>query len=303
MRLVKVTCPRGQGTNVAKIAFDAGITDASVQQLEQHKAGGGPVAKESVDVHVSTPEARSFIEGVVKAPFYNRNDFSIEVREPRAVLKSTSVREITRPISAPMVDIDQELWQFSYVTFSFGARVLIAALLMAYGMIQNNALFMAGGLMFLPLTPLVLGISFGTLTRQWTLVAQGLGAFVTATALIAAAGAAVAAVADPPMMFDQFPPMIAGVFFSVAIGIAAALATADDAGHRQLIGLAAASQLALVPAWFGISLIYGFSDDPGEKLMAFGANALALIIGSGAVYAFLTRGRIAEGGAAATRGE
>jgi hypothetical protein len=79
-----------------------------------------------------------------------------------------------------------------------------------------------------------------------------------------------------------------GLAFSLVIGVAAALATADDAGHRQLVGLAAASQLALLPAWFGVSLVYGFSEDVNQKLISFGANVAALIAGSLAVYALIS---------------
>ena len=89
------------------------------------------------------------------------------------------------------------------------------------------------------------------------------------------------------MEFMQFPPVIAGVLLSLLIGIAGAIATADDVGHRQLVGLAAASQVALIPAWFGISLVFGFAESPSEKLMAFGFNSFALILGSAAVYAAL----------------
>jgi hypothetical protein len=56
------------------------------------------------------------------------------------------------------------------------------------------------------------------------------------------------------------------------------------------VGLAAASQLAILPAWFGVSLVFGFSESPVEKLGAFGVNVAALIGGSLAVYAALSAG-------------
>lgn len=298
MRLIRVTAPRGRGHDIANVAFEAGIEDITIQQIEQHKPGARPSPRDAVDMHLNTPDAKAVIEAIVKAPFYDRDEYSIDVREPRSVLKSTSTREITRPICAPFIDIDQELWQFSHVTYSFVARVLIAAMLLAYGIVQDNPLFMVGGLMFLPFTPLVLGVAFGALTRQWNLVAQSLAAFVTAVLLIAAGGVAVALFADPPILFEHFPPLAAGVFFSFAIGLASALATADDAGHRQLIGIAAASQLALIPAWLGIALVYGFPEPAGEKLLAFGLNMTGMVLGGATLYGLLTwRGHLAEGAA------
>jgi hypothetical protein len=123
---------------------------------------------------------------------------------------------------------------------------------------------------------------------------------VTATLLTAVAAACVAMFADPPMMFDNFPPMAAGALFSLAVGVAASLATADDAGHRQLVGLAAASQLALVPAWLGISVVFGFSESAAEKLSGFGVNTLCLVVGAAAVYGtLLWRAHHVEGAAGA----
>ena len=93
------------------------------------------------------------------------------------------------------------------------------------------------------------------------------------------------------MLFDKFPPLIAGLAFSLMIGIAAALATADDAGHRQLIGVAAASQLALAPAWLGLSLVFGFPESPAEKLLSFGVNVCALIVGGAMIYGCPSRAK------------
>jgi hypothetical protein len=135
--------------------------------------------------------------------------------------------------------------------------------------------------------PLLLGLPFGTLDRDFRLVGQSIAAALAVTLLIAMSAAAVAACSDPPLMFDQFPPVAAGALFSLLIAVAAALGTADDAGHRQLIGLAAASQLALIPAWFGVSLVFGFSESPLEKLGAFGLNAAAMILGGALVYGYL----------------
>ena len=294
MRLVKVSAPQGKGPDVARIAFDCGIGDVSIHQASEHKPRTEPVLRDVLDAKVSTPQAKTFIDALVNSPLFNRHDYAIEVREPRSILKSAATRDITRPVPAAIPDIEQELWQFTHITYSFVLRVLIAALLIAYGMLNDNPLFMIGGLIFVPFMPLVLAFSFGALTRQWQLVRYAALAFMCATLLILAGAIAIAVVAAPPILFDKFPPIGAGLGFSLAIGVAAALGTADDAGHRQLVGLAAASQLAILPAWFGLSLVFGFASDISEKLAAFGINVAALVIGCIAVYAALsigTRGR------------
>jgi hypothetical protein len=295
MRLVKVSGPKGSGTDVSKIAFQCGISDVSMQDAAKHSPNAKPQPQDIVDMKVSTPQAKAFIDALIEAPFFDREHYSIDIREPRSILKRSSTREITEPLPAPILDIDEELWQFTHVNYSFVTRVVIAALLLAYGMIHDNPLFMIGGLVFIPFMPLVLAVSFGTLTRQWQLAGHAAIAFVTATLLIALASVAVALAVDTPMMFDQFPPMAAGLFFSLAIGVAAALGTADDVGHRQLIGLAAASQLSLIPAWLGISIVHGFSESPAEKILSFGVNAVALALGAMIVYGLLSwRGELAH---------
>jgi hypothetical protein len=287
MRLVKVSAPRGKAADIARLAFDQGIADVTVQQVEQQKAGGEPEPRDTVDAKVSTAQGKAFIDAVLSAPFYDRKTYAIEVREPRSILKAMPTFEITRPVPAPIVDIDEELWQFTHITYSFVLRVFIASLLLSYGMTQNNLLFMIGGLLFLPFTPLVLACGFGALTTQWQLVGHALIALITAIALIFAGGLAVAAFAEGPIQFDQFPPMIAGLAFSFAIGLASSLATADDVGRRELIGLAAASQLALIPAWLGLSLVYGFDGTEADKLRSFAVNIGALVAGALAVYGFM----------------
>ena len=80
------------------------------------------------------------------------------------------------------------------------------------------------------------------------------------------------------------------------VGVAATLGTADDVGHRQLIGLAAGSQIALIPAWLGISIVHGFDESVGERLLSFGVNVIALALGAMIVYALLSwRGELAHG--------
>jgi len=287
MRLIKITAPRGKGRDLAQLAFRCGITEVSLSEAAQHRPDEAPAPRDVVNAELATPQAKAYIDIVISAPWFNRKDYAIEVREARAILKRTSTRDITHPVPATILDMDEELWQFTHITFSFVLRVLIAALLASYGMVRDDPLFMIGGLVFLPFLPIVLAFGFGTLTRQWRLVGHAFAAFVAATALITLGGVIVGSLADASILFDGFVPPPVGVAFSLLVGIAGALGTADDTGHRQLVGLAAASQLGVLPAWFGVSLVSGFTEPLGEKLMSFGANFTAIALGAMATYAVL----------------
>ena len=80
MRRVKVMTPAGKGHEVVEVAFRVGIDDVSVQQVEVHKPNQGPEIKDRIDVEVSTPTAKAFVEAVLAAPFFNPHDYSITVR-------------------------------------------------------------------------------------------------------------------------------------------------------------------------------------------------------------------------------
>src|SRR4051812_4844218 len=119
MRRVEVTAPHGRGRDVAAMAFGCGIGEVSVVEKEFLRHDSPPVKHDVVDMNVSTPHANAFVGELQRAPFFNREEYRISVREPRANLTAERRREITRPVPAPIVDIDQELWQFSHVTYSF----------------------------------------------------------------------------------------------------------------------------------------------------------------------------------------
>src|SRR4051794_20941775 len=118
MRLVKVSAPQGKGADIANIAFSCGIEDVTVQQGVRVKPGSES-PHELVDMKVSTLKAKAFIDALLKAPFFNRDDYSVDIREPRSILKREATREITYPLAATVLDVDQELWQFTHITYSF----------------------------------------------------------------------------------------------------------------------------------------------------------------------------------------
>jgi hypothetical protein len=129
----------------------------------------------------------------------------------------------------------------------------------------------------------LLAIGFGLQTRTWRLAGQGVFALAVGTLLLVVGGAIVAVLSAPPMQFQQFSPLGISFCISLGVGIAAALAAADDMGRRELIGLAATAQVAVIPTWVGIALVHGFAattatGTPTQRLLAFGVN-LATIVG------------------------
>lgn len=292
MRLIKITAPRGKGADVSKVAFSVGINRVSTFQIESRTADGETQQKDSVDFESSTPQAKRFIDALIESDFYNSEDYSINIRQPRSIISKESLRELTRPLVIPASDIYEDLWQFSHITIGFVGRNFIAACLLSYGLIHQQTLLIIAGLLFLQLLPLLLGIGYGAWTGAWKLVGQSFLAFATAIVLLVAAGALIAAVSSPPIKYDEFNPMFVGFLISLAVGIGAGLANSDDVGRREFLGLAATAQMAIVPAWFGISLIFGFPnttshDEIVSRALGFGLNVLTLIVASLATYVLL----------------
>jgi hypothetical protein len=282
MRLVRVKTPEGKGEEVARLAFGAGLEQVTLHQQQTLKSDGSRETKDVVDVETATPTAKAFVDAVMSAPFFDAKEYAIAIRQPRSVVSREGPQKVTWPLAEPSVDIYEELWQFGHVTYGFIGRVLIASLLLAYGMIEHKLLLMIAGLLFLPLLPLLLAMGFGLWTRQWRLALQGLIAFVVATALLVGGGALVAWMTGPPMKYNEHNTLLVGFLISLAVGVAAGLATVDDVGRREMIGLAAAAQIAILPVWFGVSFVFGFpvmdSATPRERALAFAVNVATIVV-------------------------
>ena len=195
MRLIKIAAPEGRGEDVAKKAFSAGIEKVSRWQLKSQQSGGKIETIDIVDIEASTPKAKRFIDALLAADFYRRDEFTISIRQPRSIISKTNLRELTEPFVEPASDILEELFQFSHITASFVGRVLVGA----------------------------------------------------------------------------------------------GFANIDDAGQRQLIGLAATAQIALVPVWFGIALVFGFPPNESqnqiiERAASFFLNTLTMIVVTFVIY-------------------
>ena len=291
MRLVRVKTPQGKGNDVARLAFEVGLEQVAIHQQQTLKSDGQQKTKDVVDVETATPTAKAFVDALMVAPFFDATEYSIAIRQPRSIVSREKPQKITWPLVEPSVDIYEELWQFSHVTYGFIGRVLIAALLLAYGIIEHKLLIMIAGLLFLPFLPLLLAMGFGLWTRQWRLALQGLFAFIVATALLVCGGAVVAFMADPPMKYNEHNTLLVGFLSSLAVGVAAGLATVDDVGRREMIGLAATAQIAIIPVWFGVSCVFGFpvmdSATPAQRTLSFLVNVATIIAAAFVTYALV----------------
>ena len=76
---------------------------------------------------------------------------------------------------------------------------------------------------------------------------------------------------------------------SLVIGAAAGLSTADDAGRRYLIGVAAAAQSGIFAVWAGFALVLGFPDRATTiaRLLTLPLNVCAIGIAGCVSYALI----------------
>jgi hypothetical protein len=289
MKQITVTAPKETALQVASVAFAVGISEVTISEKRVLNRDGSEVNKDSVEVDVGTPQAKAFIDKLTSEPFFTLEHFSIAVRQPRALMSRQKLSSLTRPLVEPSVDLFEELWQFSQVTFGFVGRILIGALLLAHGLVEYQLLFMIAGLLFIPLLPLMLSIGFGLWTRRWRLALQGVFSLVMAIVLLILGGVIVGLLSSPPVRYSEFSSLKTGFLMSCAVGVAAGLATADDVGRREMIGLAATAQVAIIPAWIGACWILGFpiADGAGisSRLVGLVINIAAIVAASFGTYA------------------
>jgi hypothetical protein len=284
MRLVTINAPAGMGERVRETAFAAGISKVSINPIMTYTKEGEVRDMESVKVETSTPKAKSFVDALLGADYFDRGSFTFNVRQPRAIVSSEDLRELTTPLEVPPTDLFEELWQFCRITYGLLARVLIAGILIAYGVVNAKMLITIGGLLFLPVLPLIMAIAYGAAGRQWRLLGEGSLALLSTTALLFIAGVLVGLLSDPPPRSDESgTPLLVGIVLSVLVGLAGALASVDDVGRRELIGLAAAGQIGIIPVWFGVIAVMGL---PGgvehaevwNRAASFFANLISLVV-------------------------
>lgn len=282
MELVTVKGPTGTGEKMAEIAFKTGISEVSISKGRSLKKDRKETAQDVFEFETKTPNAKKFIEDLMSSSFYNPDTFSFTTRLPESIFGSERPEDETMPIVRPSTDVYEELWQYIRVTVSLVARIFLSAFLLSYGMKANFMPLIIAGLLFLPYHHHLLAMALGGSIKEWRLLRQGIYSFLLATVLIVAGGVVVGLVSHPEIKFTAFAetPLFFSFLISTAIGIAAGFAAMDDAGRRELIGLAATAHLAVYPAWFGMKFIFGFdpSDKPMELLLAFGMDVVTITL-------------------------
>ncbi len=291
MRQVTITGPKGSALEIAEFAFAVGISEVSIGEKRVLQANGREVIQDSIEMDVGTSAAKAFMDAFTSTPFFTREKFSVAVRQPRALVSREAITTLTRPLVEPSIDVFEELWQFSQVTYGFIGRILIGALLLSFGLVEYQLLLIIAGLLFIPLLPLVLSIGFGLWTKQWRLAVQGLVALAIALLLLIGGGVIVAFLSNPPVRYSEFNSLVTGLLISCSVGVAAGLATVDDVGRREMIGLAATAQIAIIPAWIGLCLVLGFPDSnatpASRRLVVLLINVIAIVISSFITYALV----------------
>jgi len=257
MHEIRVTVPEGRAEDVAQLALQAGIKQATVYKVFAY---GPNRTKEIVSAETSTPHGKKFADSVLTSPWFDSRECSITTRELRAVVTDAHPREITRPMLEPPINVFEDLWQLNHLTVSYYARAIAGAALLAYGMVLNDPVTIVVAALFLPFLAQSIALSFGPWAGDWSLARQGLKALAVSTAASVLGGAAIAFLHGPPMLFHGYLSPLPSFALSAIIGITAGFITADDAGRRYLIGVAAAVQYGIFPAWFGFALVEGFPD-------------------------------------------
>lgn len=289
MRLITVRAPEGHGSAVIDLAFASGISEVSLHHAEFRRSQQSPKQQEVIDIETSTPAAKEFIETLMAAPFFDPTEYALSIRHPRSLVGSEHPESETYPMAMPTIDVFEELWKYSHITWSLVGRVLMASFLLAYGMIEMNLLVMIAGLLFLPYHHPLLATALGLWTRQGRLLWRSLWVLATITILIVIASAIAALFLKPPIRFQEFGTLKSAFVISAIIGVAAALGMADDAGRQELIGLAATAHTTILPAWFGMSLVFGFpqASVTYERLINFVVSVGTIILAAVLTFAML----------------
>src|SRR5258705_13190991 len=146
MRQVTIAAPAGTAHEIAEIAFSCGIARIAVTERRVLEADGSASVKDCVELDVSTPAAKAFLDRLASQPFFTRAEYSVAIRQPRALISREDLSDLTVPLVEPTIDVFEELWQFSQVTYGFVGRIFIGGLLLAYGLVEFKLLFMIAGL-------------------------------------------------------------------------------------------------------------------------------------------------------------
>ena len=91
--------PEGRGDDIARTAFSVGIEKVSRRQVESQQADGKVERKDVVGIETSTPLRKRYVDALLASEFYNREDFTISIRQPRDYFQNRLSR-INQPLGS-----------------------------------------------------------------------------------------------------------------------------------------------------------------------------------------------------------
>ena len=215
MHEIRVTLPVECISEATRLARESGIDRVAITDTLVND-----VARIQFSVETSTPNARAFVERFMNSETLSRCDHTLTSREIRSIIgrPAPSMDTLTRPMSEPLPDIVQDLWQLSHLTPSYIGRATGGAVLLADGLIHNSSISIVVGALVLPFLSQILAVSFGLWAREYRLAVHGLRALLVSTALAFAAGASVAWIEGGPLLFNGFRNLMGNFLISAIIG-------------------------------------------------------------------------------------
>lgn len=284
MRLITVTAPKEKRDQIMDLVFLNGIEKLSVNEVEICDKQRKYVKTDKISLETNVPKGKKFIEDLMAETFYDPKIININSREPKSIAAINLPKEETMPMPTPTLEVYEELWQFCQITRSLVLRVFFAAIITSFGLVENYIPLIIAGLLFLPYHHHLIGMALASKLREWHLFKQAFLAFVLSTLIICGAGISVGLISGEGIEFTKWKETSTFISFliSIVIGLAAGIAACDDAGRRELIGLAATAHLSIYPMWFGVKMISGFeaTDEPSHFLLVFLMDAATICIAS-----------------------
>ena len=176
-------------------------------------------ARQIVSVETSTPTTRLFIEALLGLFRIGRDRLFADLARVAAIVDRAELAELTSPMSEPFPDVIQDLWQLRHLTTSYLARALSGGILLATGIVNDNAVAIVVAALFLPFLAEVLAVSCGLWSPDRHLILRGLRAIAASTILAFLAGLIVASFTGGPIRYQGFKRALASLALSAVIGV------------------------------------------------------------------------------------
>lgn len=291
MRHLRIAVDTAMADRAARLARAAGAS-ALLRSTADHIAADGTVTRRTVlDLVLPAPATRGLLAALADLP---PGAWTLTSTHPRAIVSHRDDTGETPPYPLPAREIALDLWAFSHVTPGLVIRVTLAAILVAQGMLDGNLPVMIAGLLFLPYHHALIAIAFAAVNRQPRLLLHGATVFALTTLLIAATGTLTALAASGPPVWEPPGGLPGAIAIGAVVGAAAAVASADDAGRHELIGLAATAHLSVLPVWAGITAVTGPAPAHAARAADFAAAVAALLLAAAAAFALTGARRNAD---------